>query len=93
MPDQPTKITVTNAPAPYYPPTAAHLPVKLKAGMVQQLKELKSGGNPEVEKIAAAAALALIESFGAEANGFSAQVETNSTRARQIMVIVTPHQL
>lgn len=90
------KITVVNPPPETpYTPIAVRLPVKNRATAIKLVSELVPPGNPNpaILKAAQTAALSLIESFDANVTGAEVVIESNAASARQIMVLVIPHEL
>jgi len=95
-PTQAAKVTVVNpAPASPFTPIAVRLPVKSRATAIKLVTELAPEGKPDpaVLKIAKDTALALIGSFDDTVTGVEVHIESNAARARQVMVLVIPHEL
>lgn len=89
------KVTVLNPPALPFSPIAVHIPTKLRATALKLVAELKPEGNPNPDLLAIAkqTATALINSFDESATGIEIKIETNSGSAKQVHVIVIPHNL
>lgn len=78
-----------------FTPIAVRLPVKARATATKLVKELAPPGQPDpaILKVAQTTALALIESFDETVTGVEVVIESNAGKARQLMVLVIPHEL
>lgn len=96
MSAQPQPVKVVNpAPAVPYSPLAHRFPVKLRASALKLVSEFQPPGNPQPEIVAIAknAAAELINSFPDSVTGVEVLIESNAALARQINIIVFPHEL
>jgi hypothetical protein len=93
-PALPIKV-VNPPPAVPYSPLAQRFPVKLRATAIKNLAEFAPPGNPhpDLVSIAKKTATELINSFPDSVTGVEVVIESNAASARQINVIVFPHEL
>lgn len=91
---QPVKV-VNPAPAVNYSPLAHRFPVKLRASALKIVEEFQPDGTPQPQILAIAkkAAADLINSFPESVTGVEVLIESNASTARQINIIVFPHEL
>jgi hypothetical protein len=90
----PVKV-VNPVPAVPYSPLAHRFPVKLRATALKLVAEFTPQGSPhpEIVAIAKQTAEALINSFPESVTGVEVLLESNAGAARQVNVIVFPHEL
>ena len=95
MPDQNQNTVEPAAPAkPVFHPFAVSIPIKLRADALAAVAGLQAANaNPDLLDVAKSAAKDLIELGEDSEKAFDVKIEVGGATARQIMVLVTPHNL